>query len=145
MTAPSVVRWTLPPEVAKQVVSLVQSRSVAGGMTGTAVRRVNVWPPSAVDSTALLPSTRYPTFDDGNENAPMPAGQLASLAENGSRWNVAPPSSDRRSEQPPPTTMRSGEPAMRTRRSSSVRPVTTPDQLDPAFVLLSSVPKPPAA
>ncbi|HKI24117.1 MAG TPA: hypothetical protein VKA24_11935 [Gaiellaceae bacterium] len=139
------MRWTVPPEVVKQVVSLVQSRSVAGGPTGTAVRRVNVWPPSAVESTALLASTMYPTADDGKEKAPTAAGQLRSLAENGSRWNVAPPSSDRRSEQPPPTTIRSGEPAVRTRRRSRVSPVTTPDQLDPAFVLLSRVPKAPAA
>ena len=106
VTAPSVVRWISPPEVAKQVVSLVQSRSVAGGMAGTAVRRVNVWPPSAVESTALLAST-VPDVRRREREGPTGDGQLRSLAENGSRWNVAPPSSDRRSEQPPPTTIRS--------------------------------------
>jgi hypothetical protein len=96
-------------------------------------------------SSEPLASARYPTFVDGKANTVSGEGQTASLAVNGSRSKFSPPSSDRRSEQPPPTTMRSGDPASRTRLSSSVRPVTTPVQLDPASVLLSSVPKEPDA
>jgi hypothetical protein len=70
--------------------------------------------------------------------------QRSSVGVNGSRWNVRPPSSERRSTQPPPTTSESGVISARSVRSA-VTPVRRPAQVAPPSSVRSTAPKSPAA
>ena len=70
--------------------------------------------------------------------------QRVSLAVHGSRWKLAPASSERRSAQPPATTNESAE-MTRTCRRSTVMPVEEPLQLAPASSVRRTVPKSPTA
>ena len=81
---------------------------------------------------------------EGNDIDWMPSLQRSSLGVNGSRWKVVPPSSERRAEQPPPMTTDDGE-MTSIRLRLDVIPVGIPVQVAPASVVLSSVPKSPAA
>src|SRR3954467_15152770 len=83
-------------------------------------------------------------FGDGKSKAAMPPEQLWSLAVQGSRRNVAPELSERRSAHVPPTITVFG-PSMCRCVSGSVNPVDTPAQVWPASPLRINVPKSPDA
>ena len=70
-------------------------------LPGIAVLREKLAPPSPVASSVPSCSSRKPTSPVGNDIDWMPCLQRSSLGVNGSRWKVAPPSSERRAEQPP--------------------------------------------
>ena len=111
---------------------------------GIDVLRDQVRPPSAVLSTVASSSARYPTWSAGKSKAFISEAQRKSVAVQGSRVNVCPPSSERRSTHPPPTTSES-ESIRLMRSSGAVNPVDAPVHVAPPSPVLSSVPNQPAA
>ena len=138
---PGLARPPPPCPPSEKVTSFGLDCRPAPPVAGIAVLRDQVRPPSAVLSTDPSSSTRYPAWSAGKSNAATFAEQRRSVAVHGSRVNVWPPSSERRSAHSPPMTTESV--SIRLMRSSgSVSPVAEPRQVVPPSSVRDERPEP---